>query len=133
MADKKMTDEFKDSILGMLAELPNITVVCKLVGIHPSVFYRTRKNDSDFDEGVKYAMEQGYDLIEEEARRRAVDGVLEPVFYRGEEVGEIRKYSDQLLVTLLKGYKPRKFNPGVKITAGNEGEKISMSFNLGGD
>ena len=133
MSDKKMTDEFKAAFLGMLAELPNITVVCKLMGIHFSNFYRTRERDPDFDQGVKDAMEQGYDLIEEEARRRAVDGVMEPVFYRGEEVGAIRRYSDQLLITLLKGYKPKKFNPGEKITAGNEGEKISMSFNLGGD
>jgi hypothetical protein len=133
MSDKKLTPEFKEALLGMLAELPNITVVCKLMGIHFSNFYRAREKDPNFDQGVKEAMEQGYDLIEEEARRRAVDGVLEPVFYRGEEVGAIRKYSDQLLITLLKGYKPRKFAPGVKITAGTDGEKVSMVFNLGGD
>lgn len=133
MSEKKMTTEFKEALINMLAELPNITVVCKLMGIHCSVFYRTRNKDKEFDQGVKDAMEQGYDLWEEEARRRAIDGVLEPVFYRGEEVGTIRKYSDQLLTTLLKGRKAKVYNPGVKITAGNEGEKITMTLNLGGD
>lgn len=133
MADKKTTPEFKEAFINMLAELPNITVVCKLMGIHPCNFYKARKSDPNFDQGVKDAVEQGYDLWEEEARRRAIDGVLEPVFYRGEEVGTIRKYSDFLLKTLLQGRKPKVYNPGVKITAGNDGEKVSMSFNLGGD
>ena len=132
MAKLKTTPEFKKSFLSMLAELPNITVICKLMGISPSNLLVARKNDELFDQGVRNAIDEGYDLIEEEARRRAVDGVLEPVFYRGEEVGKIRRYSDQLLITLLKGYKPKKFNPGVKVTAG-DGEKITMSFNLGGD
>jgi hypothetical protein len=46
------------------------------------------------------------DQLEEEARRRAVDGVLKPVFQRGRQVGRIREYSDVLLVTLLKGKRP---------------------------
>lgn len=140
MADQKMTPDFKTALLGMLAELPNITVVCKLMGIHPSVFYRTRKKDPEFDRRVKDAMEQGYDLMEEEARRRAMDGVLEPVFYKGEQVVDtkgkptgIRKYSDVLLITLLKGRRAKVFNPGVKVSANTEGEKISMVLNFGGD
>ena len=133
MALQKTTPDFKSAFITMLAELPNITAVSRILGINPSSIYRARTNDEDFDTKVKEAIEQGYDLIEEEARRRAVDGVLEPVYYKGEEIGEIRKYSDHLLLALLKGYKPKKFNPGVKITAGNEGEKITMSFNMGGD
>jgi len=133
MAEKKTTAEFKEAFLRMLTELPNMTAVCKLMVISPRNIAVARKKDPEFDKGVQEAMEQGYDMIEEEARRRAVDGVMEPIFFRGEEVGAVRKYSDQLLIMLLKGYKPKKFNPGVKITAGNEGEKVSMSFNLGGD
>lgn len=133
MAELKTTPEFKEAFVQMLAELPNLTVVCKLLGISPGNIAIARKKDKDFDNAVREAVDRGYDMIEEEARRRAVDGVLEPVFYRGEEVGKIRKYSDQLLITLLKGYKPKRFNPGVKVTAGNEGEKITMSFHLGGD
>lgn len=133
MAELKTTPEFKSTYVSMIAELPNHTVVCKLLSITPATVTIARKNDPKFDQDVRDAMDQGYDLIEEEARRRAVDGTLEPVFYRGEEIGEVRRYSDQLLITLLKGYRPKRFNPGVKITAGDKGEKISMSFNLGGD
>ena len=140
MADKKTTPEFKEAFLAMLTEVPNLTVVCRLLGIDPSNITRARKKDKDFDIGVRGAIEQGYDLIEEEARRRAVDGVVEPIFYQGEQVMDaygnpsgVRKYSDRLLVELLKAYKPKKFNPGVKLNIGGDGEKVTMTFKMGGD
>lgn len=134
MAKKKTTPEFKAAFLAMLAELPNITVVSKLLGISPSNVSVARRADPEFDEAVLEAINQGYDMIEEEARRRAVEGVLTPVFYEGEEVGQVRKYSDQLLVMLLKGYKPKKFNRGVTAKFdGGGAEKITMTFDIDGD
>jgi len=132
MADLKVTPEFKETFLSMLSSVPNITAVCKLLGVYPGTIDRHRKNDPKFDAAIREHMEQGYDMIEEEARRRAVDGVLEPVFYMGEEIGAVRKYSDKLLSQLLKAYKPKKFNPGSKVSIG-DGEKVTMTFNLGGD
>ena len=132
MAEKKTTKEFKETFLDMLGQIPNITAVCKLLGIGSSAIRNARKKDPEFDRGVLMAIEEGYDMLEEEARRRAVDGVLEPVFYRGVEVGKIRKYSDQLLTTLLKGYRPKRFNPGAKINVDSGGEKVTMVFNMGG-
>lgn len=55
------------------------------------------------------AKEIACDTLESEAVRRAVEGVAEPVFYRGEECGEIRRYSDKLLMFLLKGVAPEKY------------------------
>ena len=43
-------------------------------------------------------------------RRRAVEGVEEPVgWYKGEAGGVVRKYSDTLLIFLLKGRKPEMY------------------------
>ena len=55
-------------------------------------------------------------MLEAEARRRAAIGVDEPVFYKGKVVGHIRKYSDNLLMFLLKAHWPEKFrdNYGVE-------------------
>ena len=135
----KLTPDLKEAFVSLLSELPNITVVSKMLGIHPSNIGRGRQKDSDFDEQCREAIEQGYDLYEEEARRRAVDGVVEPVFYKGMLVvdteGEpmgIKKYSDKLLEMLLKACKPRKFNPGAKIKIG-DGEKVTLTFNIGGE
>jgi len=133
MAEKKTTPEFKATFIRMLSELPNITAVCKLLSISPTNVHRARKDDPKFDEAVLDSIEQGYDMIEEEARRRAVDGVLEPVYYKGEEVGNVRKYSDALLTMLLKGYRPKKFNRGVTAKFGGDGEKVTMTFQIEGE
>ncbi len=50
--------------------------------------------------------------LEEEARRRAVDGVLEPVFGKEGLLGYRRRFSDSLLIELLKANDPDKFGKG---------------------
>lgn len=49
--------------------------------------------------------------LEDEAQRRAVDGVVEPVFYRDKLVGHKRRYSDSLLIRLLEANGPARFGP----------------------
>jgi hypothetical protein len=45
------------------------------------------------------------------ALERAVEGVREPVFYKGERVGERTRYNDRLLMFLLKARDPLNFAP----------------------
>jgi hypothetical protein len=42
--------------------------------------------------------------------RRARDGITEPVCQGGKLVGHVQKYSDSLLIFLLKGAKPKKYS-----------------------
>lgn len=55
------------------------------------------------------------DRLEAEMARRAIEGVDKPVFYKGEEVGTIREYSDTLAIALAKGVRPEKFRENVKL------------------
>jgi hypothetical protein len=55
------------------------------------------------------AHEAAGDRLEAEAHRRAVQGVKEPVYQGGERVGYIQKFSDTLLIFLLKGARPEKY------------------------
>lgn len=55
------------------------------------------------------AYQDAIDAMEEEARRRGEDGVDEPVYQGGKKVGQIRKYSDTLLITMLKARRPDIF------------------------
>ena len=48
------------------------------------------------------AIEDATDALELEARRRAFSGVEDPVYYKGQVVGGVRKYSDVLLIFLLE-------------------------------
>ncbi len=41
--------------------------------------------------------------------RRAVEGVIKPVFHQGKRVGTLRVYSDSLLMFLLRARRPEKF------------------------
>jgi len=125
-----VTPEIKEAMLLLLEEIPSITQVRKVFGISQSALARARESDPDFDQAIKMAKEEGYDLAEEEAYRRAVVGVDKPVFYRGEKCGDIREYSDTLLQFILRHNRPKIYNPGVKITAG-DGEKVEFSFNIG--
>ena len=73
-----------------------------------------RRRSEDFAAQWREALEEGTDLLEAEARRRAVTGVDKPVFYKGEVVGSITKYSDRLLMFLLRAHDP-KFRDGGKV------------------
>ena len=51
--------------------------------------------------------EDAHDALESEARRRAVEGVPMPVYYNGKVCGTVRKYSDFLLMFLMKAKMPQ--------------------------
>lgn len=133
-AELKVTGDMKAAICETLKEIPVLPRVCELFDVDPTTISRHREKDRDFDEAVKSAMEVGYGALEAEAIRRAKDGVVKPVFYRGIAVDSIREYSDTLLLALLKAYKPKKFNPGVKLDLEDGGgAKVSMVFNIKGE
>jgi len=59
-----------------------------------------------FDEAVVVAAQ----ALEDEAVRRAKEGYDEPVFYQGQPTGyTIRRYSEGLLMMLLKGWRPERY------------------------
>ena len=45
--------------------------------------------------------------------RRAFEGTDEPVYYKGEECGSVRKYSDTLAIFLLKAHAPEKYRENI--------------------
>ena len=75
--------------------------------------------DPSYAHAFTEAQGMAADFLEEEAIRRAVEGVQKPVFYRGEHVDNVKEYSDTLLILMLKGAKPEKYreNATVKVEA----------------
>jgi hypothetical protein len=59
-----------------------------------------------YEVAFKWAETEAAQVLEDEARRRAFEGVPKGVYYRGALVGYERKYSDRLLVQLLKAHPP---------------------------
>ncbi|MEQ8847564.1 hypothetical protein [Botrimarina sp.] len=77
---------------------------------------RWMATDPDYAEAFEQTRRVASDMLEEEARRRAVEGWEEPIFQNGKQVGVKRRYSDTLLIFLLKGNNPAKFGDRVEQT-----------------
>lgn len=114
-ATPKKRPRWAKAFLAVLAESGNIRLSCQAADIDRSTAYRLRTSDETFLTEWEQAQEEAADLLEQEARRRAHDGWDEPVFGsmgQGQgsgEIGMVRKYSDTLLIFLLKGAKPEKY------------------------
>lgn len=90
------------------AETGNVKASCELAKVSRTAHYRWL-DDPAYATAFEAAGLEAVDVLEREARRRAVQGVEEPVFYRESVVGTVRKYSDVLLIFLLKGAKPATY------------------------
>ena len=92
--------------------------------------YRWLANAS-YKKAFAAAQDEAAQLLEDEAVRRATEGVLEPVFYQGEECGAVRRYSDGLMQFLLRGFRPQKYSSKAEITGPGGGPleaAIQVSF-----
>ena len=103
------TEKLKEIFLEKLRETCNVTLAAQAVGVASATAYKHRRDDIIFQERWDEALQEGVDLLEAEAHRRAFGGVDEPVFYKGDEVGSVRKYSDSLTMFLLKAHRPDKY------------------------
>lgn len=99
----------KNDFLNYYIECGTISKAAKKAHISRQTHYDWLKNDKKgfYRRAFEQADKMAADLLEEEAFRRAVEGDLQVVYYKGEEVGRRRVYSDQLLSLLLKGKKPQ--------------------------
>lgn len=106
---KTFSEALKATFLDNLRDTCNVTLASQAVGISSGTVYKHRREDVLFAERWDEALSEGIDLLEAEAHRRAFRGTEEPVFYKGDEVGYITKYSDPLTMFLLKAHRPDKY------------------------
>ena len=109
MRDTKVTPEKRAKFLSILAECGNVTRAAEESECGRIMLYKIKSQDEEFSAAWEEAAEIGAKRLEDEARRRAVEGWQEPVWYQGDQVGTVRKYSDTLLICLLKAHHPEKY------------------------
>lgn len=103
------------SFIEELAKRGNVRDACLVAGIPRRTAYDWRAADSAFAAAWDAALDEAADTMEREAFRRAVEGVDEPVYGAlgsgsgTGQVGVIRKYSDTLLIFLMKAARPSRF------------------------
>jgi hypothetical protein len=102
----------------------------KLAGVGVTTVFDWIKADAIFGDAVEIAKEKALQIFDDEAHRRAVDGVEEPVFFQGTECGMVRKYSDTLLIFLMKANNPKKYRDNTVSTLKIDASKV-IDWNFG--
>jgi len=115
--------DWKPKFIASLRETGMIRLACEAVGIARATAYVHREEDVEFSQAWDSALQDAVDLLEIEARRRAVEGVRKYLYHAGgpvlNEAGEHvyeTEYSDGILTLLLKAGRPEKYRENHKIT-----------------
>jgi hypothetical protein len=102
---KKRARELKwpAKFLSVLASSCNVSRAARLAKVGRQTAYDRRTSNAEFAKAWDHAIETGVDALEYEARRRAMDG------YR-----DNKRYSDLLMIFLLKAHRPEKYRDNFK-------------------
>jgi hypothetical protein len=127
----------KGAFLAAYVRTASITKAARAARIERALHYRWLVDDPEYPAQFAAAQREAAQILEDEAIRRANEGVLEPLTYKGrfqyktrpkrgadgaivheggrpvlEEYGAplaIRKYSDGMMMFLLRGFLPAKY------------------------
>ena len=99
----------REAFLEALRQGLSVKAACEAANMGRRTAYDLRESDLDFKAAWDAAIEEGTDLLEDEARRRAFEGIDQPLVSAGKLVATARRYSDPLLVFLLKSRRPEKY------------------------
>ncbi len=122
----KIPHHKKAAFLAAFAECGTITRAALAAKVDRTSHTRWLEADPEYAKAFADASDQAADKLEDEARRRAHDGLLRMKFHQGEPIIDPRTqkpyyefdYSDTLLIFLLKGARPTKFRENKDITSG---------------
>jgi hypothetical protein len=105
----EITEHKKKAFLASYAHTGRVTHAAKAAQVNWRNHYLWLKADPVYAEAFATAKQMVGDWLEEEAIRRAKEGIVRPIYYQGAQVAEHLEYSDTLLIFLLKGAKPEKY------------------------
>lgn len=109
---------WQEGFLTHLRETGNVSAAARAAGTCRSRCYEWRRRDRGFAAAWADALEEAADRLEMEAFRRAVTGVGEDRFFQGSVVGEVTRYSDSLLMFLLRARRPATY--GLRLAEDNK-------------
>lgn len=134
------------AFLKAFATTGNVTRAALAAKCDRSIVYDLRRTDESFATAFDSAKEEAADRLEQEAHRRAVEGVRRPILHQGKPVwvwldknGDVvapntkgakrtvlteHDYSDTLLIFLLNGARPEKYRKRLEHT-GAEGAPLA--------
>ena len=96
----------------LLRQTANVRLSADGAGIDRDTAYRRRQRDPEFAAAWRQAEADAVDVLEAEARRRALT------------------VSDNLLMFLLKAHRPERFRETIRIDLRREAERIAAEFGI---
>jgi transposase-like protein len=111
----EQTDNRKRAWLAAFEEQGTVVAACKAASVGRSTTYEWRQKDEAFALAWADIEEATTEAMEREAYRRAVEGVSEPLVSAGRLVTNTQKYSDTLLIFMLKARRPERYRDNVKV------------------
>jgi len=105
------TPEKQQAFIEGLADTGSVTKAALGVFMSPDSAYRLRRraDAAEFDKAWEAALAVATRRLVDVAFERAIDGVENPIFHKGEVVGFRRTVSDRLLMFLLKHQDPMTY------------------------
>jgi hypothetical protein len=116
------------AFLAAFAELGNVSKAAKVAKVSREAHYDWRR-DPVYEAAFQRAILMAGAILEDEAVRRAKTGILKPVFQGGRRVGQVRVFSDALLMALLAAWMPKKYGKKLAMS-GPDGAPIAHSHAL---
>ena len=99
------------AVVQALAACGCVEEACAAVGMSPRSFYdlRARPNSDSFRQAVDLALDVGVQRIADAAIGRALHGEVTPIFYKGEQIGERRRFDNQLAMFVMRTRAPDRY------------------------
>jgi hypothetical protein len=105
-----------------------VVAACKTAGVGRTTAYEWRQKDEAFALAWADIEEATTEAMEREAFRRGVEGTVEPLVSAGKHVTDVKKYSDTLLIFMLKARRPEKYRDNIKVEHAGKVETVSTSI-----
>ncbi len=108
------------AFLGAYRQCATITHAAEAAKIARQNHYNWLAKDKKYQEAFAEAEVAATEALLQEARRRATKGVTEPILYKGKVVKTVQKYSDSLLMFLIKGALPEVYRERYEFSGGTK-------------
>lgn len=108
------TPDRQRAFIAALAETGSVKHAATRINMSPEGAYTLRRQPGaeSFAAAWAAAIDFGVQRLADIALERAIDGTPVPVFWKGEQVGERRRYNDRLLMFMLRNRMPHSYPDG---------------------
>lgn len=120
----------REKFLKAFAKTGNVSAAAEAAQVSRRTPYKWAEEDPAFKEAWDEAEAEAIDRLERAAWERAVEGWDEGHVNNRGELYSVRKYSDQLMVLLLKAHRPERYRERLEHTGpgGKEPVKFTLSI-----